>query len=330
MSRGRDPFGERPARTRVRNARVLGADIHFHSDNAELLALVDEAFAHGPRHRVNGHVAQLRIDLRLVQASRAAANLPAMRLSGGAGLLHAALDRDNFATVAPAAGSALVVVSRGMLARAHLVRYELIEFAALTLAARAQGLVPLHAACVERAGRGLLLLGDSGAGKSTLSLLATAHGMRVIGEDNVFVAPGTLAATGLANHLHLRDGALHLLDASWQGILRASARIRRRSGERKLALDLRRRRGALAGRAPRLAGVVWLSARAARPGELLTPHSVPRLRRALRATQPYATQLPGWAAFEKRVCKLPACRMARTDSIEQSTRALRSLLGGKK
>jgi hypothetical protein len=328
MSGERDPFGERPARLLTRTARVLGADICFHSDNRELLALVDEAFAGGPRHRVNGHVERLRIDLRLVEESRRTGVVPRMRLSGGAGLLHGALDRDNFATVAPAAGSALVVVSRRMLQRAHLVRYELIEFAALTLAARAQGLIPLHAACVARAGRGVLLLGDSGAGKSILSLLATTHGMRVIGEDNVFVAPATLAATGLANHLHLRDDALSLLGKSWHVALRASARIRRRSGVRKFALDLRCRPGALAARAPRLAAVVWLTAHPARGPGPLTALTASRLRRALRLTQPYASQLPGWSEFERRLCALPACEMARQDSIGSSLRALRGLLDG--
>jgi serine kinase of HPr protein (carbohydrate metabolism regulator) len=58
---------------------------------------------------------------------------------------------------------------------AYLTRYELIEFAVFTLAQRVQGLVPLHAACVGRAGRGLLLMGGSGAGKSTLALHCLAR-----------------------------------------------------------------------------------------------------------------------------------------------------------
>jgi hypothetical protein len=120
MSSERDPFGERAARMHTRRARVLGADIQFNTDSRELLALVDEAFADGPRHRINGHVRRLRIDLRLVGEASAAAPVPRMRLRAGAGFLHGALDRDNFATLAPAQGTALVVVSRPMLAHAHL------------------------------------------------------------------------------------------------------------------------------------------------------------------------------------------------------------------
>jgi hypothetical protein len=326
MSSERDPFGERAPRMHTRCARVLGADIQFNTDSRELLALVDEAFADGPRHRINGHVRQLRIDLRLVGEPSAATPVPRMRLRAGAGFLHGALDRDNFATLAPAQGTALVVVSRPMLAHAHLVRYELIEFAALTLAARSQGLVPLHAACIARGRRGVLLLGDSGAGKSTLSLLAAAHGLRVIGEDNVFVAPSTLAATGLANFLHVRADAAHLFDASWRQALRNSTRIRRRSGVRKIALDLRRRPGARAERAPRLSAVIWLSSRAARAGQPLRNIGPSRLRQALRLTQPYAAQLPGWQEFERRVCALPGYELARAESTADTLRQLRGVL----
>ena len=54
-------------------------------------------------------------------------------------------------------------------------RYEMLEFAVFTLASRVQGVVPLHAACIGRRGRGLLLMGDSGAGKSTAALLGLAQ-----------------------------------------------------------------------------------------------------------------------------------------------------------
>ncbi len=67
--------------------------------------------------------------------------------------------------------------------RAYVARYDLMEFAAYTLAARSGGLVPLHAACIGRAGRGALVLGDSGAGKSTLCVRAVAAGFDFLAED---------------------------------------------------------------------------------------------------------------------------------------------------
>jgi hypothetical protein len=151
----------------------------------------------------------------------------------------------------------------------------------------------------------------------------------VVGEDNVFVAPATLAATGLANHLHVRADAVPLFDAAWQQALRGSARISRRSGVRKFALDLRRRPGALAAHSPRLSAVVWLSARAPRGADPLLRITPARLRRALRVTQAYATQLPGWREFERRVCALPTYQLARAASIADSMRALRRVLGSR-
>ena len=78
-------------------------------------------------------------------------------------------------------------MSPGMLRYPYHARYELIELAMVTLASRAQSLVPLHAACVGVRGTGLLLIGASGAGKSTLALHALFSGMQLLSEDSAFV-----------------------------------------------------------------------------------------------------------------------------------------------
>src|SRR3546814_4333811 len=95
----------------------------------------------------------------------------------------------------------------------HL-RYELIEFAVFLLAARCQRPVPLHAACVGRGGRGILLLGASGSGKSTLVLHSLLQGLDVLSEDAVFVQPDGMLATGVANFLHVRAAALAGIERS--------------------------------------------------------------------------------------------------------------------
>jgi hypothetical protein len=320
----RDPFGERTRGTRARRRRVLGAEIEFRSASRELLALVDEAFAGGPVHRLPG-AARLRIDLRLVEGGRRGPP-GRMRLHAGAGFLHGGFDAENFTSILPQARRALVVVSRAMLENAHAVRYELIEFAALTLAARTQSLVPLHAACISRGGRGLLLLGDSGAGKSTLSLFAVLAGLRLVGEDNVFVAPATLAATGLSNYLHVRRDLAARVDGSARQVIERSDVIRRRSGVRKFAVDLRRWRGALAPRPQRLVGVVCLTPKRAGHGPLLARLTTARMLHTLRRTQAYGTSQPQWRRFERGLRDLPAFRLARGASIGESVRVLRGLL----
>src|SRR3546814_9900836 len=145
----------------------------------------------------------------------------------------------------------------------HL-RYELIEFAVFLLAARCQGLVPLHVACVGRGGRGILLLGASGAGKSTLVLHSRLQGLDVLSEDAEFVQPDGVIATGVANFRHVRADALDgIEDVAARRWIASSPVIRRRSGVEKFEVDLRRapRPVRLAEAPLRLVGPVDLSGR---------------------------------------------------------------------
>lgn len=52
----------------------------------------------------------------------------------------------------------------------------------------------LHAACLRRGERRLLLVGDKGAGKTTLTLRLLLHGYRMEGDENVFVRNGLVVA----------------------------------------------------------------------------------------------------------------------------------------
>ncbi len=99
------------------------------------------------------------------------------------------------------------------------IRYELIEFAVFTLAARVQRLVSLHAACVGTGGKGVLLMGPSGAGKSTVALQCLLNGFDFLSEDSVFVAPRSMKATGIANFLHTRADSLRWLGRSARSCL---------------------------------------------------------------------------------------------------------------
>ena len=108
-----DPFGERPTRLERRRAYLLGASFEFESSSPALLRLVDEAFAGLPRHRLPARSPPFRIRLQLANGGRRAAKTepPAPRYQGGAGLLSAVMDADNFAVLCPAERSALVAIS---------------------------------------------------------------------------------------------------------------------------------------------------------------------------------------------------------------------------
>ncbi len=94
----------------------------------------------------------------------------------GAGSIVADLD----------AGLAVAFVESGMAARAWSVAH-LVFFPIWAQLLKTRGIYPVHAAGLERNGRGILFPGKSGCGKSTLSLHLLRHGYRLLGDDTVFV-----------------------------------------------------------------------------------------------------------------------------------------------
>jgi hypothetical protein len=239
------------------------------------------------------------------------------------------MDACNYVVLAPEQRRALVVASQDLLERPYHLRYELIEFAVFVLAARGMGLVPLHGACVGRAGRGVLLLGASGAGKSTLTLHSLLHGLDFLAEDAVFVEPASLLATGVANYLHVQPDALRFVDdervRDWIG--RAPV-IRRRSGVEKFEADLRRGQGRPAPEPLAVTAAVFVSPEPADdPGDLLRPLPAAEIAGRLAADQPYAAGQPGWLRFVGQLARRGVHELRRGRHPAASVEALRQLLG---
>ena len=322
-----DPFGERTRRTPRRAHEILGARFVFESESPRLLQLVDHAYADLPRHRLARAIPRIDVHLRLARATKVAAGEPAriQTLSGG-GLLCGATHAADCAVISPLARAALVLVSPGMLRYPYHLRYELIEFAVATLAARVQALVPLHAACFGRAGRGLLLIGDSGAGKTTLSLHALLRGLEFVAEDSLFVAPRTLLATGAANFLHVRREALRFLPRATAARIERAPVITRRGGARKFELDLRRGRYTLAPAPLRIVAAITLTTESADAGALLRPLETKAFLQRLKVSQPYASGQAGWGAFSQQMSIVPAYELRRGDHPEAALDALQSVL----
>jgi len=326
----RDPFGEHTQASSRARLSVLGGEFTVRSTDAALLELAVEAFGRLPTQRLERKPPRLTVQLvrnELPQTWAGGEAPPPPVLSAGAGLLCATVDAGNFAIVDVALARALISVSSAMLAHAYYARYELIEFAFLTLASRAQSLVPLHAACIGARGKGVLLMGASGAGKSTLSLHALKCGMQLMSEDSAFVALQTLHVTGVPNYLHLAPAALDFLTP---GALRASIEsspvIQRRSGTTKFELDLRDVRGDVA-RAPlKLVATVCLSRQAAACEAALEPLDRKEFVTRLRDEQPYAMGRANWRGFERRIAALPAYELKRTRHPDIAVGQLKELV----
>ncbi|MGF6710400.1 hypothetical protein QFZ41_001364 [Luteibacter sp. W1I16] len=325
-----DPFGERLRPTISVRRQILGGRFRFESDSADLLALVDAAYAGLPEHRFATVAPEFRIELRVLprEAATGRATPPPVRAQAGAGLLCGMMDEANYVVLVPAQHRGLVVVSQDMLAHPYHVRYELIEFAVFMLAARGLGLVPLHGACIGQDGRGVLLLGASGAGKSTLALQGLLDGMDFLAEDGVFVHPDNLLATGVANYLHVKEDVFRFVeDETVRAWIETSPVIHRRSGVAKFEADLREGTGRPAAMPLRLAGAVMVSAEtAADPSRLLRRLPWEEVAAWLAADQPYAAGQPGWERFVHRLGGLGVYELRRGEHPRDAIAALRALL----
>ena len=324
-----DPFGERRRGAFRARLQLLGGWFDFETDSARLLRLVRLAYAGLPRQRLPLAAPRFRVKLVLMppqparRGARVRSEPPPVRALAGGPILCGAVEGAGFVTLNPRERAGLIVVPHALLRHAYHIRYELLEFAVYVLAARAQRLVPLHAACIGRAGRGVLVLGASGSGKSTLVLQGLLAGLDFLAEDSVLVRPAGLLATGVASFLHLRADALRFLDSTTRAaLLRRAASIRRRSGVRKLEIDLRRPAYRLAAAPLRIRAVLFLSARRASTDRLLVP-----LRRSALLERLAASQR-GWRAFTSRVSALPAYELRRGAHPRESVEVLRGLLRG--
>lgn len=324
-----DPFRETSSRLHTRQYLVLGAQIRFESDHPALLRLADAAFGGLPRHRLFAHTPRLCVSLRFAQGDPEPRwrSPPPLRFHSANGLICATAAAGDYVIVSVAQRAALVVISPRMLRHPYHARYELIEFAAYTLATRCLPLVPLHAACLGNRGRGVLVVGDSGAGKSTLTLLGLLAGMKIVAEDSVLVEPRSMRATGTANFLHVQRGR-------WGAIqnkgtvrrLQKSPLIVRRSGVVKHEIDLRAWSGSAASTPLRIVAVVLLSRAHPRGGPPIQPIGARVVERAMVRTQAYARSQSTWSGFLRQVLKLPAYRLKRTSPADRSVSALWRLI----
>ena len=325
-----DPFLERSVQGRSIERGILGSRFRFTSTSEALLALVDAAYGDLPEHVLDAATQVPEIELRLVprQGKAVSTEPPPVTMHSGAGLLCGVMDAANQVVMAPREGRALIVASDDMLAFPYHLRYELIEFAVFTLAARVQQLIPLHGACLGRNGRGVLIMGNSGAGKSTLVLRGLLDGMDILSEDAVFVHPSSLRATGVPNYLHVREDGLGWVDDErhrrWIG---ESPMIRRRSGVRKYEVDLRTGPARLAASPLELAGIVFASVADTENAQARL-RSIDMEEASVRfaAEQAYAANQAGWTDFLRVLPRVKVCELVRGRHPSESLRLLQSLL----
>ena len=101
-------------------------------------------------------------------------------------LLSIVCDADNFAVCDLDAGFAYGWVSSAVAGQSDWLRRRFLDTLVFSCLSQSR-LTPVHAACVSRNGRGLLLCAPSGTGKTTLAYACAHHGWTYLGDDAVYL-----------------------------------------------------------------------------------------------------------------------------------------------
>jgi HPr Serine kinase C-terminal domain len=123
-------------------------------------------------------------------------------------LLSIVADSRNFAVCDRDQGFAFAWVDGDAIEHPSYLRYHFLEPLALSMLSSSY-VVPLHAACVELAGKGVLLCGNSGAGKSSLAFACARAGWKYISDDASYLVrkgSGRVVA-GNSHQVRLRPSA---------------------------------------------------------------------------------------------------------------------------
>src|SRR5438270_68430 len=102
-----------------------------------------------------------------------------------------------------AQGFTYVYLPSAALSYSSYLRYFFLESSAMCHIAN-RFTTPIHAACVELDGRGVLLCGDSGAGKSSLAYACAQAGWTYISDDASFLLNDRVDSTVTGNYLQFR------------------------------------------------------------------------------------------------------------------------------
>jgi len=158
----------------------LGFALEITTNSSEVIAGARESWGHFPRVFAERPL-QLRVAV-MGAGNKAQLSAPAYR--AWLNLMIAVADAENFTVCDLRSGVAFSWLTQAALADRLYLRYYFLEGPALSMLQH-QYLVPVHAACVNFAGRGVLLCGDSGAGKSSLAYACARRGWTFIADDTI-------------------------------------------------------------------------------------------------------------------------------------------------
>jgi hypothetical protein len=121
-------------------------------------------------------------------------------------------DQNNSCTCDLKQGFAFAWLTRAAVEHQNYFRYYFLEAAAAFFLINSPCVTLLHAACVQMAGRGVLLCGDSGAGKSSLAFACARAGWTYLSDDLACLVQGgeDRIVVGNPHMFRFRDSAVQL------------------------------------------------------------------------------------------------------------------------
>jgi hypothetical protein len=185
----------------------LGFSMEVITNSEEVLAAAEESW--GGLGKIFGEPA---LELRIAVGEGGSGVCPPSPVyRGQRHLLSIVADAQNFAVCDRRQGFAFAWVDRDAVERKAYLRYHFLEAIALSLLASSY-VTPLHAACVELAGHGVLLCGNSGAGKSSLAFACARAGWRYVSDDASYLVRkgGGRLVVGNSHQLRFRPSAIEL------------------------------------------------------------------------------------------------------------------------
>jgi hypothetical protein len=138
-----------------------------------------------------------------VTEDRENALLPAPIFRGREHLVSVVADAHNYAVCDVEKSFAFAWLSQDAVADPLYLRYHFLEGIALTMLGGGH-VLPLHAACVERAGKGVLLCGNSGSGKSSLAYACARAGWNFLSDDASYLVSNSVSRLVVGNPQRLR------------------------------------------------------------------------------------------------------------------------------
>jgi hypothetical protein len=185
----------------------IGFGVEIQTNALEVLEAAFEIWGQlSPRH-VSATV-QIRI---AIDKTKFGACPMAPRFSIARHLISIVADVDNHAHCDLHAGFAFASLTSAALKHALYFRYHFLESIAMVLVS-AKYAPALHAACVSRHGRGMLLCGESGAGKSTLAYACARAGFTYVSDDASYLLRDAdhPRVTGQAHKIRFRPSSKEL------------------------------------------------------------------------------------------------------------------------